>query len=337
MARKLRLQFDGAIYHVTVRGVERRRLFDDDRDRARFGKRIGEAVEDLGIRLYLYCLMTNHVHLLVETPQANLSRFMHKIQTAYTVYYNRRHGGSGHLMQGRFGAKVVDGDAYLLALSRYIHLNPVYVGIAKARSLEDRLAMLRDYAWSSYCGYAGLGEAAAFVDEAPILALVEASAEKRRRTYRRYVELGIAESDTELLGVLHDSRWGIGDEEFQESMREWHMGEATRSRRIEDVSFRRATARLEPGMVLDSVATAFGMSADVFRKRTYGCPAQSVAARLLVKYSGMTQRDVASVMGMRTGTAVCHRLKALATLLETDADLASRFAIIDRNLEASGE
>ncbi|MFO7535147.1 MAG: transposase, partial [Kiritimatiellia bacterium] len=90
MARKLRVQFEGAIYHVRLRGVDRRKLFDDDDERARFLKRLAEAVEEYGVRLYLFCLMTNHVHLLVETPKANLSVFMHKLQTAYTVYYNLR-------------------------------------------------------------------------------------------------------------------------------------------------------------------------------------------------------------------------------------------------------
>jgi putative transposase len=128
MARKLRVQYEGAIYHVTMRGVERRPIFKDDEDRERFLKRLGEAVEEFGLRLYLFSLLQNHIHLLVETPQANLSAFMHKLQTAYTVYYNLRHRRAGHLMQGRFGAEPVQGDTHLLKLTRYIHLNPVFVG-----------------------------------------------------------------------------------------------------------------------------------------------------------------------------------------------------------------
>ena len=118
MARKLRIQFEGAIYHVTIRGVERRRIFDDDADRERFLARLGDAVREYGIRLYLFACMRNHVHILCETPQANLSAFMHKLQTAYTVYYNLRHRRSGHLMQGRFGAELVAGDEYLLRLGK---------------------------------------------------------------------------------------------------------------------------------------------------------------------------------------------------------------------------
>ena len=81
MARKLRVQYEGAMYHVTMRGVERRAIFKDDEDRERYLVRLGEAVEEYGVRVYLFCLMRNHAHLLVETPQANLSAFMHKLQT----------------------------------------------------------------------------------------------------------------------------------------------------------------------------------------------------------------------------------------------------------------
>ena len=147
MARKLRVQFEGAIYHVTIRGVDRRRIFDDDADRDRFLLKLGEAAEACGVRLYLFCLMTNHVHLLAETPHANLSVFMHKLQTDYTVYYYLRHRRSEHLMQGRFGAVLVQGDEYLLKLSRYIHLNPVFIRAQKAKTQEKRVKALRE--WTS--------------------------------------------------------------------------------------------------------------------------------------------------------------------------------------------
>ena len=280
MSRKLRLAFEGAIYHVTLRGVERRRLFDDDRDRERLLKRLGEAVDELGVRLYLYCLMSNHVHLLVETPKGNLSAFMHKIQTAYTVYYNRRHNRAGHLVQGRFGAKLVEGGAYLLTLSRYIHLNPVFVAKVKACSSEERRDALRAYVWSSYRGYAGFAGAASFVVEGPILAMVEADERKRRTAYRRYVEAAIADPDKEFLSVLKGARWGVGDDEFQSGVRERHLQTAARARRPEDVAFRRAEACVRPEEVTDAVAAEFDVAADRIRSRGYAFPARAVAARL---------------------------------------------------------
>src|SRR5215831_9751891 len=125
MARLLRVPFPGAIYHVTVRGNERRLLFKDEADRKRFLSQLMESSQLHSARLYLVCLMPNHFHLLVETPCGNLSTFMARQLTAYAVYFNRRHQRVGHLTQGRYGAQLVEGNEYLLKLSRYIHLNPV--------------------------------------------------------------------------------------------------------------------------------------------------------------------------------------------------------------------
>lgn len=119
MARPLRITYEGAVYHVTIRGNERKSIFRDDDDRDRFVLKLAQSVQSYDVRLYLYCLMVNHAHFLLETARGNLSRFMQCLQTAYTVYFNRKHNRSGHLMQGRFGASVVDEDEYILKLSRY--------------------------------------------------------------------------------------------------------------------------------------------------------------------------------------------------------------------------
>ena len=155
MARHLRVEFPGAIYHVTCRMVgdwrtEKTFLFRDDADHGRFLERLAERVEQYNIRLYLFVCMTNHFHLVFETPEANCSKFMQSLSTAYTVYYNLRHGRHGHLLDGRFKAKLVEGDDYLLSLSRYVHLNPVQVSSQKRQAIEERIKMLRAHRWSSY-------------------------------------------------------------------------------------------------------------------------------------------------------------------------------------------
>ena len=114
MPRQVRVEFPGAIYHITIRGNGRQSIFGDDRDRERFLRRLAESVEAYGIRLYLFALMSNHAHFLCETPSVNLSRFMQSLETGYTVYFNLRHRTSGHLFQGRYKAKLVEGDEYLL-------------------------------------------------------------------------------------------------------------------------------------------------------------------------------------------------------------------------------
>ena len=95
--------------------------------------------------MYLFCLMSTHFHLVVETPRGNLGRFMQGVLTGYGVYYNRRHRSHGHVTQGRYGARLVEGDAYLLKLSRYVHLNPVKIARVRSKPMPERLQMLREY------------------------------------------------------------------------------------------------------------------------------------------------------------------------------------------------
>ena len=141
MARKPRVAFEGALYHVIVRGNQRQRTFRDDRDRLRYLERIEHYRQRYRFQIYAYVLMSNHVHLLLETGTTPLSKILHGIQFTYTQYYNRRYRTIGHLFQGRYKAILCDRDAYLLELIRYIHLNP-----ARLKKPED----LANYRWSSH-------------------------------------------------------------------------------------------------------------------------------------------------------------------------------------------
>ena len=150
MARPLRLAFAGALYHVTARGNERRSIFlgDEDSDRAVFLDVLGATCERFNWLLHAYCLMTNHYHLLVETPDANLSKGMRQLNGVFTQYVNRTHARVGHLFQGRFKAILVERESYLLELCRYVVLNPV-----RARMVADP----GDWPWSSYRATVAIG------------------------------------------------------------------------------------------------------------------------------------------------------------------------------------
>ena len=124
MARTLRIERIGCWYHLTARGNERRDIFRDDKDRRHFLELLEEVVSMFAVRLHAYVLMSNHYHLLVEITEANLSRAIHWLNVSYTVWFNRRHGRSGHLLQGRFKSVVVEPERWGLEVSRYIHLNP---------------------------------------------------------------------------------------------------------------------------------------------------------------------------------------------------------------------
>lgn len=140
MARPLRIEFPGAFYHVISRGNERKAVFRKPADYELFLKTLKDACDYFNARIHSYCLIPNHLHLLIETKDANLSGFMKRLLGVYTIRFNRRHKRHGHLFQGRYKAFLVDKDNYLLELSRYIHLNPV-----KAKLVRNP----QDYPWSS--------------------------------------------------------------------------------------------------------------------------------------------------------------------------------------------
>ncbi|HEY6546935.1 MAG TPA: transposase [Vicinamibacteria bacterium] len=147
MARPLRIEFPGALYHLTSRGNARAPIFLDDDDRYRFLSLLGEAILKFRWRCYAYCLMTNHYHLVVETPESNLSRGMRQINGLYTQRFNRTHARVGHVLQGRFHGVLVERETHLLELARYVVLNPVRAGMVTAAE---------EYPWSSLRAVLGL-------------------------------------------------------------------------------------------------------------------------------------------------------------------------------------
>ena len=132
MARKPRVEFEGAFLYVIARGNQRQKIFRDDRDRLYYLKRVEHYRERYRFIVYAYVLMSNHVHLLLETGKIPLSKVLQGIQFTYSQYYNRRYRTVGHLFQGRYKTIICDRDAYLLGLVRYIHLNP-----ARIKNPED--------------------------------------------------------------------------------------------------------------------------------------------------------------------------------------------------------
>jgi len=216
MARALRIERPGGRYHVTARGNERKSIFRDEPDRYRFLELLSALEERFGVRIHAYVLMDNHFHLLVETPEANLSRAMQWLEVSYSVWFNRRHDRSGHLFQGRFKALVVEDDAGWQEVARYVHLNPVRIagmGLDKrqraasraglvsrpgAEVVADRLRLLREYRWSSYRGYAGYCEALGWVCREPLARLCGGRTEpERRAALREYTEQAVRQGAME--------------------------------------------------------------------------------------------------------------------------------------------
>jgi REP element-mobilizing transposase RayT len=189
MSRPLRIEFPGAVYHVTSRGDRRERIFADDQDRRCLLEVLEQGLERFDAEAVAYCLMGNHYHFVLHTRSANLSLLMRHINGVYSQRFNRRHGLVGHLLQGRFKAVLVDRDAYLLEVCRYVELNPVRAGIVPAAA---------DWAWSSYRAHTGQAESPVWLDvpgvHAAMLgrdALTDADVNEAQSRYARWVTAGL--------------------------------------------------------------------------------------------------------------------------------------------------
>jgi putative transposase len=219
MARKTRIEFPGAIYHVLDRGDRREAIYGDDEDRRAFLTTLGEACQRTGWRVHAYVLMSNHYHFMLETPEPNLIAGMHWFQATWTMRFNRRRRLCGHVLQGRYKAVIVDPEApgYFAALSDYIHLNPVRARIVK---LSDRLF---DYAWSSYPAYALRRGRPAWLTTGAVmgeLGLADSASGRRQyaqRMRRRAVEELGGENETAEREQLRKG-WCLGGEGFREKM-----------------------------------------------------------------------------------------------------------------------
>jgi len=338
MARQLRVAYEGAIYHSTVRSNGKEALFADNPDRVYLLGRLKEGAEQHGVRVFLFCLLRNHFHLVVETPQGNLGRFMQSLLTGYTVYFNLRHRRHGHVTQGRYGARLVEGDAYLLKLSRYVHLNPVHVRGVTGKPLADRLAVLRAHRWSSYPGYSGLGARFELVCEGPMLALVAGKAEDRRAAYREFVEEGLRQPDEAFAGEMWRSPRSIGGDKFREGVDALYANLLQRHGRPEDVAFRVMPGkRLSVQQVEEVVARVCGVGvAELSAHRGSGW-VKGLAGLMLVKYAHLTQRAAAGRLGLATGAGVSYQIRQLYRQMASHANLRQQVAKATKVLEASRE
>ncbi|MDD2337472.1 MAG: transposase [Geobacteraceae bacterium] len=224
MARPLRIEFPGAVYHVTSRGNARADIFEDDSDREMFLKIIGQVVKRFNWLCHAYCLMDNHYHLLIETPEGNLSAGMRQLNGVYTQAFNRIHHRDGHLFKGRFKAILVEKESHLLALCRYIVLNPVRADIT---------AQPEEYRWSSYLATLGSVPRPLFLATEWLLGNFSTSLVESCRRYRNYVKEGMK---------VHESPWEkltgqilLGTEAFVQQARELlgEKGDITEISRIQ--------------------------------------------------------------------------------------------------------
>jgi len=202
MSRPLRVEFAGALYHVTARGDRQEPIFEDDQDRRALLEVLAQALDRFEASCLAYCFMPNHYHFVLETRRANLSRLMRQVNGVYTQRYNRRHGKAGHLFQGRFKAIVVDRDAYFLEVCRYVDLNPVRAGLARRP---------KDWHWSSYRAHVGIDDGPAWLDSVALLHQLAPSEGVGQKRYAEFVAQG---RGARLWNEALSGQIYLGDERF---------------------------------------------------------------------------------------------------------------------------
>src|SRR5258708_643608 len=285
MARPLRLEFPNALYHVTSRGNEQRAIFRSDRDRKAFLGFLAETVRRFGWSVTAWVLMTNHFHVVIQTPQANLSRGMHWFNSAYVGWFNRVHKRSGHLYQGRFKAFLIEKEAYLAEVLRYVVLNP-----GRAHMVERP----EDYKWSSYRATAGLDAAPDWLDLASVLPFFHPEREDAQRDYREFVCAKIDGEDC--LWDKLTNRIFLGTEPWTKEMRKIVE---TKPRSTDHPRAQRAVGRPNMHAVVDAVAKAAGTSAESIRE-TRGSVLRRLAAWIAWHEGLITLRSIAAGLRLRS-------------------------------------
>jgi REP element-mobilizing transposase RayT len=231
MARPLRIEYPGALYHVTSSGNRQEAIFDDDQDRSAFLNVLDEVISRFRWRCHAYCLMGNHYHLMIETPEANLTKGMRQLNGVFTQWSNRRHKRSGHLFQGRYKAILVDRDGYILELARYNVLNPVRSAMVKHP---------RQWAWSSYSAMTGKSPVPAWLTTDGLLAEFGKRRALARRKYQEFVADGM---DAESIWKDLQGQIYLGDDDFVEQMQR-RLGDREQDVNIPKVQQRGAAPKL---------------------------------------------------------------------------------------------
>ena len=299
MARPVRIEYPGAVYHVICRGNNRQAIYRDDGDRRRYLEKLSYYCQDKKIELLAYCLMPNHVHLLVKTPEGNLSKMMQAFQTSYTVYFNKRHGRSGHVFEQRYKAMLVDQDNYLLQVSRYIHLNAVSAKLAERA---------QDYRWCSYGSYLK-GQGIPGLNTNTVLGQLNGNRARQLRQYREYVEGGNEDRPRNAAPEVRQQIY-VGDEEFVEAAQ--HRGKVSAA--IE----RRHTLQ----RIVRSVSAVMGVSEVEMRQRQRG-PAVKASRELVcyvARHHGQVKmNELAKFLQVKEASTPTHAVRRAEERLKAEA------------------
>ncbi len=307
MGRPLRIIFPGAHYHITARGNEKKDIFKSRWDRERFLSYLESSNSRYGARIHAYCLMNNHYHLLLETPEGNLPEIIRHINGAYTNYFNKKHQRVGHLLQGRYKAILIEADEYLMELTRYIHLNPVRAG---------KVGKPDEHPWSSYRDYIGERSIPSWLSTSQVLGKFSAPS-----SYKRFVEHMLDKEYQSPLQATVSSTL-LGSEPFIREVMAIHID----GRRVErDIPAIRA---LSKSRIIETIMHQVQGAIEDPRL------SQKVAIYLAHRYSGAKLKELEKHFGKKE-SAISQTSRRLVMAMSRDAALQKVVARLEEDLKKS--
>ena len=320
MGRPLRIEYPGALYHITSRGNERKKIFIEDADKIKFLEILEDYHNRFNILIHGYVLMDNHYHLVVETPKGNLTKIMHGVNGRYTGSFNRKYRRSGHLFQGRYKGILVDKDAYLVQLSRYVHLNPV-----RAKIVERP----EQYRWGSYPGYIGKSRECTWVEYPWILSTFGNDPKTAKKKYQQYTEDGLHTD----IGNPTKNLYGqiiLGGEEFIEKIKDMLKGKPLSS---EIVERKRLMENPQPDNVIKIVAEMFGVDEKEINGKGRANTARKAAIYFMQRYAGLSNEEVGKLFGGLHYSAVSKASARLREDIAKDKKLSKIIQRIDSHFK----
>lgn len=320
MARQLRIEFEGALYHILSRGNERRDIFSDDDDYQAFLDVLKKMSERFEVDIFAYVLMGNHYHLLLRTNQANLSRSMQWTATAYTRRFNLKHSRSGHFFQGRFKSFLVQNEAYLMQLSCYIHRNPLRAG------LVSRLA---DYRWSSYRAYAYRAGNDDWLKKDLILSRF--GGQEAHKVYREKVQKYSEEEANVFENLQHG--FLLGSKQFLDEIRKKYL---VRGPDPELPQLNRIIRNEDPVRSLERAAEAIKFDLDKLRQskrvRREDIQNRDILLHYLRQTGRYTNKQIGNLLNL-TYSAVSRRADIVETEMARQVEMRRKYKLIKSNIK----
>jgi putative transposase len=306
MPRKPRIEFEGAFYHVITRGNQKQKIFKDTPDYQKFIQFLTIYKNRYHYSLYAYVLMGNHVHLLIETRDTPLSKILQGINQSYTMYFNKTYRTVGHLFQGRYKAILCDRDAYLLALLRYIHFNPV-----RARVVQNP----EIYPWSSHQAYLGRTNPYSLVDTGPVLKMFSEHKTRARRHYFEFMKEGDKIGKQEVYATI-DQRLQ-GDDDFVDHVREKHDGEVKKEKKKKEHTLPEISKAIADytGVALDQLQSAGKDRQAMTGRRLFTWTAQAYGYKG-IEIAKFLRKDASSVTKYARGEGERSDFEKILLILE---------------------